>query len=155
MTKLWKSLPKNMSPNNHKFVVGKWYLHKGKIDICHSGYHCSKNIIDAMGFVDCKWLAEVETKGKSIINDDKECWQEMRIIKRWKWTKPMSIKLSIYAAELVLKNFEKEFPDDMRPREAIEAAKKVLQNDTAKNRSAAESAAESAAIEKAIEILGL
>ena len=53
----------------------------------------------------------------------------------------MSIKLAIFAAELVLENYEKEYPDDPRPRQAIEAARKVLKADTAQNRLAAHMAA--------------
>jgi len=52
---------------------------------------------------------------------------------------------SIFAAESVIDIFEKKYPDDKRPRNAIEAAKKVLKSDTKKNRAAAYSAASSAA----------
>jgi len=140
MKTLWKSLSKNMSPNGYKFVVGKWHKHEGKLKMCRSGFHCSKNIIDAILYVDCEWLAQVEVKGKHLIQDDKECWQEMRITKRWRWTKKMSVSLAIYAAELVLPIFEKKYPDDKRPRKAIEAAKRVLKADTIKNRAAARAA---------------
>jgi len=56
----------------------------------------------------------------------------------------MSLKLAIFAAELTLKNYEKEYPDDPRPRQAIEAARKVLKADTAQNRLAAHVAADAA-----------
>jgi len=141
----WKSLPLNMQPNGFLFTSFKWYKYKGQLEMCRSGFHCSKNIIDAMSYVDCGWLAKVEVKGKQLVQEDKECWGEMKIVKRWKWTKPMSIRLAIYAAELVLRDFEKEYPDDKRPRSAIEAAKKVLKADTRKNKLAAYAAAESAA----------
>ena len=55
---------------------------------------------------------------------------------------------AIFAAEQVLSIFEKKYPDDKRPRQAIDAAKEVLKHDTKKNRaalSAALSAADSAA----------
>jgi hypothetical protein len=51
---------------------------------------------------------------------------------------------AIFAAEQVLENYEKQYPDDKRPRLAIEAAKKVLKNNSEQNRSAANSAAYSA-----------
>ena len=50
------------------------------------------------------------------------------------------IAIAIYSAGLVLSNFEEKFPNDNRPREAIEAAKKVQESNTKKNRDAAESA---------------
>lgn len=143
MKTLYKSLPKNLSPHRHKFVVGKWYK-ENNISICHRGFHASKRAIDAMSYVNCEVLALVEVRGKSEKEKDKECWSEMRLVKTYKWTKKDSIALAIYSAELVIDNFEKKYPDDDRPRKAIEAAKLVLQNDTVKNKFAAQSAAESA-----------
>lgn len=136
---LYKSLPANRAPHGHKFKLGEWYK-EDNIVICSRGFHASKNIIDALRYVDCGWLAKVEVRGESVIEDDKECWSEMRIVGWKKWTKKDSVALSIYAAELVIDIYKKEYPDDKRPREAIEAAKKVLKNDTVRNRSAAWSA---------------
>ena len=144
MKTLYKSLPADRKPNGFKFKKGIWHKHKGDIKICEAGFHASKNIIDAMNYVNAGWIAKVQVRGKSIIQNDKECWSEMKIVEWKKWTKKDSVSLAIFAAELVLKNYEKEYPDDKRPREAIEAAKKVLKANTAKNRSAAEFAAESA-----------
>ena len=44
---------------------------------------------------------------------------------------------AVYAAEQVLPIFEGEYHDDKRPRQAIEAAKKVIENDTEENRRSA------------------
>ena len=61
------------------------------------------------------------------------------------------VSYAVFAAEQVIDIFEKEFPDDKRPREAIEAAKKCIENPSDENKkeaaraaSAAESAAERA-----------
>ena len=137
---LYKSFPENREPNRFKFTLGVWHKHDGELEICNSGFHASKNIIDAMSFVNAFWVAKVEVRGKHIIQDNKECWEEMRVVEWVKWTKKDSISLAIYVAELVLGNFEKQYPNDMRPREAIEAAKNVLKKDNGENRSAAESA---------------
>jgi len=126
-----------------QWEVGKWYKTEC-LELCH-GFNCSDRIIDAMSHVAGEILCEVEVKGKHFIGDDKSTWEEMRIVKAWNWTKNDSVSLSIFAAELVLKNFESIFPADDRPRKAIEAAKKYLENPTEDNRSAARSAAESAA----------
>ena len=128
---LYKSLPDNKSPNGLKFKLGKWYK-EDNIVICHKGFHASENIIDAMGFVDCGYIAKVEVRGQSIIEKDKQCWSEMKIIKWKKWSKRDSISLAIYAAELVIDIFEKKYPYDKRPRQAIEAAKLVLKKDNDK-----------------------
>ena len=131
--------------------LNEW-KHEDEIDMCNKGFHCSDTILDAFSYVSGSILAIVETKGESEKKEDKSVWSDMRLIKIWNWTKNDSVALSIFSAELCIKNFEKLYPNDKRPREAIEAAKKWLKNPTEENRSAArsawsaaESAAESAA----------
>lgn len=140
---LYKSLPDDKAPNGHKFHLNKWYKEEN-ISICNKGFHASENIIDAMNHVNAGWVAKVEVRGKSIIKENKQCWSEMRILEWKKWTKKNSIELAIFAAELVLDNCEKKYPNDKRPREALEAAKEVLKRDFEQNRSAAKLAAKTA-----------
>jgi hypothetical protein len=128
-----------------RWKIGEWKKYRGKLQMCKAGFHCSEEPYDAFSYVQGEIFAEVEVRGNSIKEDDKQAWSEMRIVRAWKWDKKASLKLAIYSAELCLKNFEKVYPDDNRPREAIEAAKRVLFKDTKANRSAAESAARSAA----------
>ena len=134
-----------MKPNGFQLKAGKWHKTKGELKMCENGFHASENIIDAMYYVPAEVLAKVEVRGKSIIQHDKQCWEEMKIVKTYKWTKKDSISLAIFAAELVLDNYGKQYPNDLRPRQAIEAAKKVLENDTKENRIKASSAASYAA----------
>ena len=47
------------------------------------------------------------------------------------------IRYAIYAAEQVIEIYEKKYPDDTRPRKAIEAAKAVLKINNKANRDAA------------------
>lgn len=152
---LWKTLKKGLvsDKNNFKWKIGKWYHTEGEIKCCNNGFHGSERIIDAMSYVGCEILALVEVKGENDKEGDKQSWSDMRIVKTHKWTKKDSVKLSIFAAELCLKNFEKEFPEDKRPREAIEAAKNWLKNPCKKTLSAAwsaMSAARSAESEKVL-----
>jgi hypothetical protein len=53
-------------------------------------------------------------------------------------------RLAIFSAEAVLPLFEAKYPKDNRPRAAVEAAKRVLEADTAENRNAAAHAANAA-----------
>jgi len=129
---------------NQKWKLGEWVKHDGKLEMCSSGLHSSPTVYQALSYVPGSVLSQVEVKGKSLKDKDKWCSSEMRIIRAWKWQKKDSMALAIFAAESVLKNFEKKYPDDKRPREAIEAAKKVLASDTAKNREAASSASSAA-----------
>jgi hypothetical protein len=55
-----------------------------------------------------------------------------------------NIEIAIFCAEQVIHIYEASYPDDNRPRAAIEAAKAVLANDTEENRKAARSAADAA-----------
>jgi hypothetical protein len=125
--------------------LNKWIKVDGALDMCNWGLHSSKHPYDAFSYVQGEILALVECRGEHLNNEDKECWREQRVIKTYKWTKKDSLKLAIYSAELVLKIFEDKYPDDKRPREAIEAAKKVLFKDTKKNRDAAHAAYTAAA----------
>ena len=54
------------------------------------------------------------------------------------------IRYAIFAAEQVLSIYEKQHPDDARPRKAIEAAKKYLADKSEKNKNAANAAANAA-----------
>ena len=119
-----------------KWVKGKWQKHDGTVSLCDEGFHCSENVIDAMGFVNAEVIAKVEVRGKSDIKPDKQAWSEMRIVEVYEWEKEDSVKLAIYAAELVIDIYEKEYPKDDRPRKAIEAAKNWLKNPTAANANA-------------------
>jgi len=145
---LWKSMRAGLKSNNGDlgpWKLGKWRKHEGELEMCRSGFHASENVIDAMRYVSAEAIAEVEVRGKHLAQDDKQCWSEMRILRAWEWTKEDSVSLAIYAAELVIGIFESKYPDDKRPREAIEAAKAWLKDPSDKNRSAARSAAWSAA----------
>ena len=143
---LWKSMRAQLKSDhgNIDWTIGKWYEEKTTIK-CQKGFHASVRAIDAMRYVNCEILCKVEVKGKSDIDDDKQCWSEMRIEKAYVWKKEDSVALAIYAAELVIDIFEKEVPKDKRPRKAIEAAKKWLKSPTEKNRAAAYTAAYAAA----------
>lgn len=150
MKTLYKFMRTGLKSDNGKdrdWKIGEWRSEKN-IKICNSGFHASKTPLQALGYVKGEIIAQVEVKGESIIEDDKECWSDMRIVKAYHWKKEDSVALSIFAAELCIKNYEKVYPNDSRPRDAIEAAKKWLVEPTKANESAArsaESAARSAA----------
>ena len=104
------------------------------------GLNCCPMITDAMGYVKGEFLAEVEIGGVKITGDDKITSEHMTLIRAWRWTKKDSVALAIYASETVIENFEKQFPNDKRPREAIEAAKAWITNPCESTESAARSA---------------
>ncbi len=144
--KLYKVFKKNLKSNHGdiKWKLNKWQTHKGKLEMCRSGFHCSKKIIDAMQYTSAEIIAQVEVKGKHLKHTDKQVWEQMCIVKTWKWTKDDSVSLAIFTAELVLPNFEKVYPNDKRPKKAIEAAKRWLRKKSETARNAAVSAAKGA-----------
>ncbi len=142
---LWKSLKKGMVSDhkNFKWQLNKWYKTDDELEMCSTGFHASVNLLDAMQFVGCEVIAKVEVRGEKLIQQNKQCWSEMRIVKKWIWTKEDSVKLAVYSAKSTLKNFEKYFPDDKRPRQAIQAAENGLKScddSAAKTASAAKAA---------------
>jgi hypothetical protein len=141
---LWKCIPDDFTSHGHKWVVGKWFHVNGKIELCKNGFHASPTILDAMRYVNPGWVCRVKVKGSSQDDGDKSAWSDMMVVKRCAWTKEMSVELAIYAAELVLPIFEKQYPDDKRPAEAIAAAKKWLADPSEENRMATYAAARSA-----------
>ena len=107
--------------NGFQWTMGWWEKTECR-ELC-IGFNCSESILDAFGYVKGEILAEVETRGTHFVGDDKSTWAEMMIVRAWEWGKKDSVLLAIFAAELIIDIFEKKYPDDKRPRQAIEAAK--------------------------------
>ena len=150
---LWKSMlyekGKLRSANGGEtWEPGEWHRVDGPLEMCERGYHASLNIVDAMQYVAPGAIAKVEVRGKHAERADKQCWSEMRVVKAWEWTKEDSVSLAICAAGLAIGTYEKEYPDDKRPRAALEAAKAWLRDPCEKTRAAA-SAASAAAMDAA------
>jgi hypothetical protein len=91
--------------------------------------------------------AQTEINGKKIIVNfiaanahlDWANWLICRM-----FTHKQNVKYAIFAAEQVLELFEKKYPDDTRPRQAIEAARTVLKINSVKTRAAADAAGDAA-----------
>ena len=143
---LWKSMRMGLKSEYGKinWKMGEWRKVTGELEMCENGFHASERIIDSMHHIAMECLAKVEVRGDHLEQSNKQCWEEMRIVKAWNWEKKDSVSLAIYATSLVLKNFEKVYPNDKRPRQAIQSARKWLKYPTEENRLAAGSAALSA-----------
>jgi hypothetical protein len=79
---------------------------------------------------------------KKLIKAEKYDWANWFIVRIM--TKYDYVSYAVFAAEQVIDIFEKKYPDDNRPRLAIEAAKKYLKNPNSKNKKAAYAAANAA-----------
>ena len=127
--------------SNHddsQWEIGKWRKTECK-EIC-VGFNCSNRVIDALKYVKGEILCEVAAKGKHFTDNDKSTWESMKIVKAWHWKQADSVAMAIFSAELVIDVFEKKYPDDKRPRQAIEAAKEYLKNPSKKTAYAADAA---------------
>ena len=93
------------------------------------------------------WVEEYEDKDpvaviKHLVADDKWNWANWLIVRVMDYKQ--YVGYAIFAAEQVIDLYEKKYPADKRPREAIEAAKKCVKNPTDKNKAAADAAADAA-----------
>jgi hypothetical protein len=140
-------LPKNGKP-------GKWLPKVETLDMCASGYHYAKqsDIIDWLN----EQIFEVEVKGKTIKGDNKSAAQQIRFVRKCaKWNDKSARLFACDCAERVLPLYEKEYPDDKRPRMAIETARKFANGKaTQEELAAAWAAAWAAAREAAWEAAG-
>ena len=139
--KYWKTIPDDFTSHGHKWKMNRWYKVDGEIECCENGFHCSPTIMDAIGYVTPGWICLVEVRGDHQDQGDKSAWREMRILKRWKLTDKQWRKIAIYSAELVLPIYEKEYPNDKRPRNATETAKRYLRGKATQEELAAAGAA--------------
>ena len=84
----------------------------------------------------------VDTIIKKLVVEAKFDWADWVITRLM--THEQNVRYACFSSLQSIEIFEKEFPNDKRPREAIEAALRWADDPTEENRSAAESAAESA-----------
>jgi hypothetical protein len=95
-----------------------------------------------------QWFTEQsETNGikvvRKLMTETKPYWSNWMICRLF--NRKQRIQYAAFAAEQVIDIFEKKYPDDKRPRLAIESARKCIAHDTAENRNAAAAAADAAA----------
>ncbi len=107
-------------------ITEKWLMDKGA---CLEG---------RTWFVE-QGITELIAGIKNLINHDKLQWANWLIVRAM--TRKQYLAYAIFAAEQVIDIYERRNPNNKAPRQAIEAAKKVLARDTVKNRKAAAAAA--------------
>ena len=124
---------------------GKWLRKIENIEMCERGYHCftPEHILEWLNVQ----LYEVEIKGRRVHGDNKTVAQQMRFIRKVDaWNDRSARAFSCWCAERVLSMFEKEYPNDKRPRETIETARRYADGlATDEELAAAEAAAWAAA----------
>ena len=109
-------LPKNGKP-------GKWLPKQKNLTLCERGWHaCAHN--NLMDWANAQ-LYEVELKGEILKRTDKVAAEQMRFIRKIDaWNEKTARLVACRCARDVLPLFEAQYPDDRRPRNAIEVAEK-------------------------------
>ena len=90
-----------------------------------------------------KWFYDQEERMvvpvlEKLIQEKKYNWANWAIVRCMK--RRQYLKYAIYAASRVLLIFEKKYPEDKRPRQAIQAAKRCLLKDPKQNKITADAA---------------
>jgi len=114
-----------------QWKVGEWQKQGGTLKLCENGFHASKDPLDSLNYIfGTRWF-QVEARGKILHDNDKLCAEEMRLVQEI----PIIIikKFAIECAKHVLPFYEKQYPDDKRPRDAIGAAEKYLADPSPEN----------------------
>ena len=142
----YKFVTAEMTSKNDSSCVwklGEWKKWDGPLKLCESGFHDSPTPSESLNYVyGDRWFI-TETRGRHLNQDDKSTHSEMRLVKELP-VKAICVRFAIACARRSLSNYEKKYPNDGRPRKAIEAAEAYLKDPSEKNRDAAWSA-ESAA----------
>jgi len=125
---------------------GKWMpkLDEAELELCQYGYHACKRKhliewLNARIFV-------VEFKGTVIKGDNKVVGAQARLVSEFKtWDDRTARLFACDCAKRVLPIYEKRYPDDKRPREAINTARRFANGKATKPELAATRAATRAA----------
>jgi hypothetical protein len=124
--------------------IGTWMPEAEKLVECCTGYHlCREQDLR-------EWVREeiylVEYAGERIDCNNKTVVQQARLTQKIEnWNKDIMIQWASDCAEHVLHIFEKKYPDDDRPRKAIEVVRNYAADDAADDAGAAYYAAATAA----------
>ena len=139
---------KSKNGDSGVWKVGEWKVWDGPLRMCKSGFHFSKEPVGSLDYAQYgSILCVVEWKDEGETQDTKTVCHEMRVVKMVD-RDTVCRKFAIACARHVLPIYEKDYPKDERPRQAIEAAEAFLNDPSKKNRermAAAQAAAWAAA----------
>ena len=96
---------------------------------------CEKPCTEGRDWFTSQKETDLEKICMTLLDEGRSSWVEWLLARVL--NKKQRIEWAIYAAELVIDIYEKQYPGDKRPREAIRAAKKYLKSPTKKNKDAA------------------
>jgi hypothetical protein len=119
------------------FGTGTWFLPKGKrpgkwmpkvekLEMCKSGYHAAPED-HLTEWCDGPHLYEFEGRGEMLQGCNKVVFEAARLVREIpEWNSKTAVLFACDCAEHVLHLFEERYPNDKRPREAIQAAREYV-----------------------------
>jgi hypothetical protein len=120
--------------------VGVW-TPDAKPVFCQSGWHLAthQGIAEYARTGAVLWIAE--GRGEFVAADDKVAFSSARLVSQvGTLTQIIAVQWAAECAKRVLRHYEDRYPEDKRPREAIQAALKWAKDPTEANRAAANAA---------------
>ena len=105
------------------WVPGEWRSVTGKIEACHNGLHACRAEHLPEWINQELWVLEPGKRVRVVDAGDKVVMRKARIVERLRWNDTVARLFAADCAEHVLHLFERERPDDDRPRKAIEATR--------------------------------
>jgi hypothetical protein len=121
--------------------VGVWTPDETPV-MCRSGWHLAthRGISEHARVGAVLWIAE--GRGAFVAADDKIAFTSARLVSQVGTLTPqIAVRWAVECAKRVLNHYEDRYPDDKRPREAIDAALRWAKNPTETNADAAANAA--------------
>lgn len=115
---------RSVNGNESPWKIGVWKKIHKPLEMCKTGFHASENPLYSLEFVYGDRFFVVEAQGTVLHGTDKFVASEMRIVKELP-AKEIMVKFVIACAKNCLFRFEQKYPDDKRPRNAIEVAEKT------------------------------
>ena len=135
------------------WTPGEWMPEvTGDLELCANGYHLT-DTAHLLGWLNAT-IYEAEPSTELIKGDDKIVCRSVRLLKKMHWDDRIARLFACDCAERVISIYERDYPDDKRPRHAIEVARlfaagRVSDSELAAARAAARDAAWDAALDTA------
>ena len=123
----------------HDGQPGDWMpeIDESDLSLCECGYHiCKENEILDWIKQDCQ-IFEAENAGASIEGDNKTVCSQVRLTRPMAWNDSIARLFAADCAEHVLHFYEEKYPDEKRPRRAIEMARRFAKGEATSDELAA------------------
>jgi hypothetical protein len=108
-----------------KVYPGLELFYEGELELCEKGLHASERLVDALSYGNSGVICRVEVGEDYLEGSDKLVSSYRKVLAVADCTSILQ-QFAIETAESVLPIYEKEYPNDNRPRAAIEAVKAYL-----------------------------